>query len=237
MDLKTLQPEIRHLKDMAEVLYDPSLAQTKPDLELYQMYRDLAENESDRQKMVKQELRYDITVLNPVILGEEFNKTAGHDHPLAPNTDMTYPELYQVLKGQVIFLLQDSVDDKIQDIYTIEVQQDDIVIIPPNYEHIMINASEQKAETANWITSRFSENIYESFRIKHGFGYYALKGQTNQINWVKNEHYLKTPQLKSKRPNIRVDEFKIPKQKPIYQLINHSAKLNFLKRPQDYDWS
>ena len=92
---------------MRDVVYDRKWLEAAPDdLELYYMYRDLAKNKTDRRKIIENDLRYDITILAPVMLGKEFNKTVGHDHPIVPGTDITYPELYEVLKGEAIFLLQ-----------------------------------------------------------------------------------------------------------------------------------
>jgi len=56
------------------VIYDKEWLKTAPNLELYYMYRDLAETETDFMEIIKNDLRYDITVLKPIRLGKEFNK-------------------------------------------------------------------------------------------------------------------------------------------------------------------
>ncbi|MCX6729925.1 MAG: glucose-6-phosphate isomerase, partial [Candidatus Portnoybacteria bacterium] len=106
INLNKLKPDIRHLEDIKSVVYDKKWSETAPNLELYYMYRDLAENENDFMKIIKNELRYDITILKPQKLGKEFSKTLGHDHPIVPGTSITYPELYEVLEGKAIFILQ-----------------------------------------------------------------------------------------------------------------------------------
>ena len=65
-DLTKFTPEIRHLNDMREVLYDKNFAKNSADIELYYMYRGLAEKDG---------LRYDITTIPPIFLGFEFTKT------------------------------------------------------------------------------------------------------------------------------------------------------------------
>jgi len=182
MEINNIQPKIRHIEEMKEVLFNQELVKTSSDLELYYMYRDLAENDQDRDKIKKHNLRYDITVINPVMLGKEYNKTAGHDHPLVPNTNITYPELYEVLEGEAIFFIQDSEKNNIKSIYAIKAKKRDKIIVPPNYEHIMINASQKKVKTANWVCDSFSESIYEPFKNKQGFGYYALKNDSGEID-------------------------------------------------------
>ena len=40
------------------------------------------------------------------MLGSEYVKTVGHYHPPVPGTDVSYPEIYQVLDGSATYLLQ-----------------------------------------------------------------------------------------------------------------------------------
>ena len=235
MEINNIQPKIRHLSEMKEVVFDQEFAKTT-DLELYYMYRDLAENEQDRGKIKKHKLRYDITVINPIMLGKEYNKTAGHDHPLVPDTEITYTELYEVLEGEAIFLMQDSQENSIKDVYAIKANKNDKVIVPPNYEHIMINASNEKLKTANWICNDFSSNIYEPFKKRQGFSYYAIKNDSNEIKWIKNKNYIDIPELKFLEPNLWLEQFDIDKNEEIYSLINNLNKLDFLKNPQNYNW-
>ncbi len=236
MDITKLTPNIRYLAEMTDVLFDKQWAQNVPDSKLYFMYRDLAMNSKDKQKIKKAELRYDITVMVPTMLGQEYNKTAGHDHPLVPDTNITYPELYQVLSGQVIFLIQDSLNDNVRDVYAIKAIKDDKIVIPPNYEHLMINTTAKEAKTANWICRDFGSNLYKPFRQKHGFSYFALKGENNEIKWTKNPNYQDIPELRFEEPNQWIKKLKIDKKEEIYSLIKNIKKLDFLKKPQDYKW-
>jgi len=236
MEINNIQPKIRHLSEMKEVLFNKEFAEISSDSELYYMYRDLSENEQDKDKMKKHKLRYDITVINPVMLGQEYNKTAGHDHPIVSNTKITYPELYEVLEGKAIFFMQDSKENSIKDVYAIKANKGDKVIVPPNYEHIIINASNEKLKTANWVCDDFSENIYEPFKNRQGFSYYALKSNSGKIEWVENKNYSNIPELKFLSPNLWLERFDIDKNKNIYNLINNLNKLDFLKNPQNYNW-
>jgi len=236
MEINNIQPKIRHLSAMEDVLFNKEFAETNPHLELYYMYRDLAENKQDKEKIKEQKLRYDITVINSVMLGQEYNKTAGHDHPIVPETNITYPEIYEVLEGKAIFLMQDSKENSIKDVYAIKANQGDKIIVPPNYEHIIINASNKKLKTANWVCNDFSSNIYEPFKNKQGFSYYAIKNELNEIKWVKNENYDYIPELKFLSPNLWLEKFGIDKNKNIYSLVEDLNKLDFLKNPQKCNW-
>jgi len=232
MNINKLKPNIRYLAEMKELLFDQEWAKTAPDLELYYMYRDLSENEKDKKEIIKKELRYDITVIPFIMLGQEYNKTAGHDHPLAPKTNLTYTEIYEVLQGEAIFLFQDSCGDEIKNVYAVKAKKNDKVIVMPNYEHLMINASEKELKTANWVCRNFASNIYKPFRKKHGFCYFALKNDSQEINWVKNKNYTLIPDLEFLEPNKWLEKFKIDKEKELYSLVKNLKKLNFLKNPE-----
>lgn len=236
MNLEKITPRVRYLAEMTEVLFDQEWARTAPDLKLYYMYRDIVVNEEDHKIIEKAGLRYDITIMPPLILSKEFNKTAGHDHPLVPKTNITYPEIYQVLSGQAIFLIQDSYGDQIKDVYTVTANKDDMIIIPPNYEHIMINAAEKELKNANWICRDFGSNIYKPFRQKQGFSYFALQNPKGKVEWQKNPRYQDIPELKFLEPNRWLEQFGITKGEKMYSLIKDLKKLDFLKNPQNYEW-
>ena len=236
MDIARLKPDIRYLQDVKDVIYDKKWLKTAPNLELYYMYRDFAETENDYLKIIKNDLRYDITIINPRRLGKEFNKTLGHDHPIVPGTSITYPELYEVIAGKAIFLLQDSENNQIKDIVAIKAGAGDKIIIPPNYEHLIINIGKKELKTCNWIHRGFSSNIYKPFRTQHGFSYYAIK-KLFGIKWIKNSHYSSIPQLRFEKPNKFCDKFYIFKEQLIYKLLETPSKLDFLKNPQKYQWS
>jgi glucose-6-phosphate isomerase len=232
---KNIKPDVRDLGDMKEVIYDKEWLKTAPlNLELYSMYRDLAENETDKRKILDNGLRFDITIVLPVMLGKEFNKTLGHDHPIVPSTSITYPEIYEVLEGEAIFLLQDSDKDEIKDIMAVKAKKGEKVVIPPNYEHLIINASGKEVKTCNWLCRYFGSNIYKPFRVRHGFCYYAVKSDS-EIDWIKNPNYESIPSLRWVKAN-NFYNFEIPANKPLYSLVNDLEKLNFLIEPQKYEW-
>jgi len=236
MNLEKITPSIRYLTKMTDVLFDQEWAKTAPDLKLYYMYRDIFINKEEHREIKKANLRYDITIMPPIMLGKEFNKTTGHDHPLVPDTKITYPEIYQVLSGQAIFLIQDSYGDQIKEVYVVKANKDDWVIIPPNYEHLMINASDKELKNANWICRDFGSNIYKPFRLKQGFSYFALQGPKGEVKWQKNPHYQDIPELKFMKPNHWIEQFGIEKDKEMYSLVKDLKKLDFLIHPQIYKW-
>ena len=237
MEIKNIKAETRCLKDLEEVIFDQEWLKENLRLNpvLYYLYRDLAENKKDRQLIVENNLRYDITVMPAYKLGKEFVKTLGHDHPFAPKANLTYPEIYEVLEGQAIFLLQDSKNDKIKDVYVIKARENDKIIVPPNYEHLIINPSPLTLKTCNWVCREFSSNIYKPFRAKHGFCYFALS-ENNEVIWKKNENYQEIPKIRFIEAERMLKQFNLSPDKKIYEFISEPRKLDFLKNPQNYSW-
>ena len=179
MAIKQIKPQIRYLNEMKSVLYDQKWAKTAPNLEVYYMYRGVKE---------KNGLRYDITVIPYQMLGKEFPKTKGHHH------SNQYQEVYQVLEGEVFFLAQKGKKNLIEDIYTIQAKKGEIIIVPPGYEHLLINPSKKKLKMGNWISKR-CQNIYDFFERLQGACYYYTKR-----GWIKNKNYAKIPKLRIEKP-------------------------------------
>ena len=134
INLKNIKPSVRELEEMKNMVFDQEwLKKTDSKTELYYVWRDVAENDQDKEKIQEAGLRYDITEFAPLCLGKEFNKTFGHIPSLVPGTNLTYPEIYEVLEGEVNFLFQKFKGNKIEDIFTVHCLAGDKYIIQPNY--------------------------------------------------------------------------------------------------------
>lgn len=180
INLKSRRPDIRFLNGVKSVLYDQKWAKKAPNLELYYMYRGLKRENG---------LRYDITVIPPRLLGQEFAKTKGHEHL------KKYGELYIVLSGKAIYLMQKCQNNQVKDVYAVKAKKGDVVIVPPYYGHVTINPSEKETlKTANWLDER-SQHVYDVVGKKQGLSYYYTKQ-----GWIKNKKYAKIPKLRFKKP-------------------------------------
>ena len=179
VSLKNRKPDIRHLNDMKNVLHDQEWAKTAPNIELYYMYRNVKERDG---------LRYDITVIPAKMLGKEFVKTKGHCHK------KNHGELYIVLEGEAIFLMQKEKHKKIEDVYYVKAKKGDHVIIPPQYGHITINPSSKELKMANWV-SKDCKSDYVKMERKKGACYFYTKS-----GWIKNKNYENIPKLHTKKP-------------------------------------
>lgn len=173
--IQKLKPIIRYLNELRDVLYDQKWVKNAPNFEVYYIYRKIKE---------KNGLRYDETLIPPRLLGKEFVKTKGHYHL------GNYGELYKVISGEGIFLLQKK-DEK--DVYCVKAKKGEYIIVPPHYGHTIINPCSKTLKIGNWVSTK-SQSDYETLQRKKGFCYYyTISG------WVKNKNYKKIPKLHFKK--------------------------------------
>jgi len=159
MKIKNKKPEVRFLYDMKKVIYEQKWLRKVSNFSVYYMYRGIQK---------KGELRYDITHIPAKMLGQEFTKTKGHIH------NKNFQEVYRVLKGEAIFLMQKSNGKGVEDVFAIKAKRRDIVIVPPFYGHVTINPGKKDLEVANWISKK-CQNSYSLFEKRKGACYYFTK--------------------------------------------------------------
>lgn len=222
------EPDIRMLSDMEDVLLNKDVLQGG-DRELYFMYRDLSLSRRDYETIVEHGLRYDITVIPPAMLGREFVKTLGHYHPPAPGTDLSYPEVYEVLMGEAHYLLQKHEGGRVTDVVLVKASEGDKVIIPPNYGHVTINAGNRELKMANWASREFS-SVYGPYVEKHGAAYYLTED-----GLLVNPNYGNVPEVREVKPGS-FTEVGLVRGKEMYGLVRDIGKLDFLNSPQDFGW-
>jgi len=179
MEIKSTKPDVRLLYDIEKVVYDKKWLKTAKNLELYYMYRGVKN---------KKDLRYDITVIPGQMLGKEFSKTKGHSH------NKKFGEIYTVLSGEAIYLMQRVQKNRVIDVYTVKAKKGESVVVPAYYGHITINPSKKTLKEANWV-SKDCKNIYRDFEKLNGACYYYTKE-----GWIKNKKYVNIPSLRFEGP-------------------------------------
>ena len=215
------EPQARTIDEMREVLADPGCTFDRP---LYFMYRELAQNESDREWLRQQHVRYDITVIPAGTLCGEYIKTKGHYHPRSP-AGMRYPEIYEVLSGTGHYLLQTETAD---DVVMIEATVGDKILIPPGYGHVTINPAREELVMANLVSSEFASN-YGPYVERQGAAYYEMEGGA----LVKNPRYPDTPPVRYCNP-VEVPEIGIERGVGLYDLIGRPRSVAFLNHPEQF---
>ncbi len=235
-NLPSVEDGQRTLEAIRPVLLDSNA--TGPQI-LYRMYRDVAWPEH-RPVIEKYHLRYDISVFSADRLGPEFLKSSGHYHPLVPGSNVSYPELYEILHGRVIYLLQKADDITkgpndivIEDVLIVEAQAGQKVLMPPNYGHITINPGPEVLVTSNWVCSDFS-SYYESVEAARGGAYYCVADDQGQPSFVPNKEYAAVPPYRRMKAKD-VPEWGLVTGQPAYTaFVEGPDRFDFLARPQEY---
>jgi len=170
---------IRSMKEMESVLYDQNWVKEAEDFNVYYVWRGVK---------WEGELRYDITIIPPRMLGQEFPKTKGHKH-----LD-NFQELITVLEGEAFYLAQWGEGNKIEKIEVIKAKKGDWIIYLPNCNHLTINPGKKTLIMANWLSKKCKSD-YSLFEKYQGAGYYYTRQ-----GWIKNKNYKSVPKLEFKEP-------------------------------------
>ena len=226
LGINVQDPDLRTGADMQSVLHNQKNCKLDPDLICYEMYRDRYATEQDHVWLQERSLRYDVTVIFPHIICGEYNKTKGHYHPVCFH-DLTYPELYEVISGQAIYLLQKQ---DLSDIVAVHAKAGEAVLIPPNYGHVTINPSiSETLVMANIVSSQF-ESIYGDYEERCGAAYHYLSDET----FVKNSAYPGSiPPLRT----VYACDMKMPSEfpkAPIYAIIKNEVGAAFFQNPSTH---
>lgn len=233
--LNTIIPGVRRISE-AEPYYIDSSSSDKNML-LYLMYRNVGKRE-DSINIKNCGLRYDITVILPGTIGEEYIKTIGHVHPLSPLSGFkrTFTEVYSVIYGNAIYVLQkfshpylsgkESESTKIiEDVVIIEAKAGDTIFIPSHYGHTTINTGKTPLVMANILYANFN-SMYEPYKIFKGASYYITKSNEN-ILINENHMYFNTP-----RPRFLDAKDFTPKNLD----NNNPLYLQFLEKLEELDY-
>lgn len=224
---------VRKFADIQPTLMDPG-----PKLaaqEFYWGYRKL--NLPKHEKTVENNhLQYDITIIPPMMLGAEFNKTVGHYHANIPGSKIAHPELYEILHGTALIMIQ-KMDEKFENVIavlTMEAKAGDKIIYPPNYGHILVNIGSDVLVTANWLSTDYKP-LYEPVRQKQGMAYYVVKSENSAYELVPNTKYSDVPPPRSLSKKF-TSVFPIAaSSQPMYASgMENPEHLHFLNKPSKY---
>lgn len=184
---------MRQVADLEPVL--PSGHGLPQSLVAYRMYRGVC-REGDEPLFPEGGVRYDLTVLLPRWDLPEAVKTFGHHHPVCPGAGLTYPEVYQVVAGRALFLLQSEAE-----VAVLSASAGEVVWVPPGFAHVTANPGPSRLVIANLVADGF-ESLYSEFAEKGGAAYrlVAKAGSGDQLEAEPNSRYHPLPPLRRLPP-------------------------------------
>ena len=182
-----MTPSIRRLGDLRPVLSHPE-AVDDPERPAYFMYRGV-HLPGDEGRFSRAGVRFDVTVMPPASVGGEYVKTFGHYHSPSPEGP-PYPELYQVVSGRAVMVLQrpGRSPSELEDLVLVEAREGQSVLIPPGYGHVTVNPSGETLVMVNLVSSSCVSD-YRPFAALRGAAVYLEEG-----GLVPNPRYGRVPE-------------------------------------------
>ncbi len=214
VDGKKHPKSVRTARQMAKTLMTQYPNELE-DFDVYYMYRDIYK---------KNDIRFDITVIPFRPLGEEYPKTYGHYHPKSED-GLAYPEVYQVLNGSGLFLLQKKNRNGSVDVTMVDAKAKDVVLLPPPYGHNTINSGKELLVLSNLVYDRLTP-MYHDYERNRGGAYYYVKGGAI----AQNTNYVveKNERLPAAELNER---YKFQCADLLAEFAGSPEKFEFLKKP------
>jgi glucose-6-phosphate isomerase len=223
---KKLKYATRTLKELKDYLLKPKSDTSLQ--EVYRMYRDVA-LEADREKLHKNGLRYDITIIAPGLIGEEFVKTIGHYHSIKEGAKVTYPEIYEVIDGNANYILQKPTSSGYE-VLVVEAKSGDKIIIPPGYGHVTVNTGNKALIMANVVSNNFNSE-YGDYKNNKGAAVYRLaSGFRSNTKYGSVDHYKKV----RSNPFFDLVDLNLP----LYMsAVKQPSGYDYLVNPENYDFA
>jgi glucose-6-phosphate isomerase len=203
--------DTRTVSQMRGVLRD----EIEQDRDVYYMYRNVHG---------KDDIRYDITLILPEPLGSECAKTHGHYHPPSGH-GASYPEIYQVLRGSAVFILQKKNADGTVNVIVVDAKENEVVLMPPDYGHISINNGDGPLVMANLVYEKF-DSEYGDVKTNKGAAYYY----TTDHELVQNPAYIVKTNSRIGAPDL-CGKYKIDSKDILLEFLEKPEKFAYLKNP------
>ena len=208
---KKVQRTVRIVRDMKETLMDKEVATKYSNKHLYYMYREVYKNN---------DIRFDITHITPSELGAEYAKTHGHYHQRSPD-GLDYPEVYQIIKGTAVFVLQKRLTSGMVHVIIVDAQEGDPVLLPPGYGHVTVNKSNDELILSNLVYDKFESN-YDDYKDNQGAACYILNNGIVE----KNQNYVISS----------IDRISAKELNRKYGFESKNILEDFVKTPEEFDF-
>ncbi|MGQ9681221.1 MAG: glucose-6-phosphate isomerase family protein [Anaerolineae bacterium] len=223
-----LEAEPQPLQTMRRVLADPDAA--GPD-ELYWVYRDV-ELPTDAGVFAENGVRHGLWLLRAGKVGAEYIKTWGH-MPTCPD-GLLCPEVYGVLHGRALFLLQQVIeapespatDLAVSDARWIQAHTGQKVVVPSGYGVVVANDGDVPLVLSS-LVSADAWPVHLAYERMRGAAYYVTERE-GQLAFAPNLHYAAPlPPLREDAPPQSPD-LGISTQEPLYSA--------FVRQPERFAW-
>lgn len=133
---------------------------------------------------------YGLVIFPPGVFGGEYVKSSGQYHPPTPPSGKATPEIYTVLSGTGLFLLQKASPpyDRIEEAVLVEVRAGETFVVPPDYGHLQINPLPEPL-VFSYAVMDGMKGQYEPFKKRQGAAYYVMQEAPGRHGCKLNPRY------------------------------------------------
>ena len=173
---------------------------------------------------------YGIVIFAPGVFGGEYVKSSGQYHPPTPPSNMATPEVYTVLSGTGLFMVQKAAPpyDRIEDVVLVEVREGETFVVPPDYGHLQINPAPEPL-VFSYAVMDGMKGCYDPFKERRGAAYYVMSDAKDR--YVFNTRYGEKMPLRTVRA-AEICQLAELDQRVTYQTIrDRLPELKFLTDP------
>ncbi|MGA7415994.1 MAG: glucose-6-phosphate isomerase family protein [Bryobacteraceae bacterium] len=179
------EPEYRSLDAIRPSLKDPRCDGPDP---VYGIVMDVGEK-ADRADLERRMLLFGAVAYAAGRLGEEPVRSQGHVHHVSPHCGWSTPELFEIWDGKAVIYMQEFTMDEPGRCFAISAEQGDVVTVPPQWAHAVINADPNSRMVFGAWCDRQYGFVYDGVRAHGGLAYFPVLAEGVQINWVANPRY------------------------------------------------
>jgi glucose-6-phosphate isomerase len=229
--------EERTLADLRPALADPEADGPDP---AYYMYRGVGRfSAADGDSRRVYNWRYDVTVFPSGRYGDEYLRTVGHYHPARAGATVAYPEVYEVLHGTALFVLQKvdtyqagPADVRVADLILLRAEAGEKAMMLPDYGHWTVNTTDQPLIVSNWICDDFSSHYCSVIAARGPCCYVVAGGSGSQLR--RNPAYNDPPAQISHARTVGVRELGLVTGRPMFaELPCQPSRWRYLCHPDE----
>ena len=182
------EPEMRRLDAIRPSLRDPQCSGPDP---VYGIAMDIGRL-ADRPLLNQRMLLFGAVVYAAGALGSEPVRSQGHVHAIAPHSDWSPPEIFEIWSGKAIVYAQQRAEDDPGRCVAVVAKPGDKVVVPPGWAHCVINADPTaRMAFGAWCDRQYGFD-YTGVRAHHGLAWFPMLNGPGAINWQFNSSYRKT---------------------------------------------
>lgn len=215
-------PELRHLNDIRRSLRQPDCEGPET---LYSIVMDVG-RKKDREKLKQRMLLFGVVTYAGGRLGDEPVRSQGHIHAIAPHCGWSTPELFEIWGGRAIVYAQKQASDDPGRCFAVTANPGDVVVVPPNWAHCVINADPRAPMTFGAWCDRQYGFVYDEIRARGGLAWFPVLDDKDNIRWEPNARY-RSSQISVRRARA-YPELGLRHGVPIYE--------QFVSDPNSVQW-